>query len=290
LDLAVVADAMGYCAAPGPLLGHWLVTLALGLAGTAEQKERWLPRLASGDLIGSVAFSEQSDRWQPDQWTVPWAEGGITGKKTAVLYPRDADLFLVGLAGGKLALVEAAASGIHASELDGIDRTRRIGGLEFAETPGELVGDIGTAERIRDAGLILLAADSFGGAHRSIEFTVSYANERVQFGKPIGHFQSVKHQISDTASVVEPARQLMWYAAYAFDQDQDDAPRMAAIVKGHLADRYVEATRTMVMLHGGIGYTWEFHCHFWLKRAMFNRNYLGSPAIPRERAAALAGW
>ncbi len=291
LDLVVAADAMGYCAAPGPLLGHSLLVLALSAGGSEEQKARWLPRLASGELVGGIAFSEAGDRWQPEQWTLSPSAGLLSGRKRNVLSSENADLFLVGLAGGDLALVERGAPGLASRRLDGIDRTRSIGVLDFDNTPYEpLAGGLALAARVRDAGLILVAADAYGGAHKSVELTVGYANERVQFGKTIGHFQGVKHQIADMASEVYPSRHLVWYAAYAFDHRPAEAPRLAAIAKAHLADRYVDATRTMVMLHGGIGYTWEFHCQFWLKRAMFDRNFLGSPSLHRERAAALADW
>ena len=291
LDLAVASDAMGYCAAPGPLLGHSLLTLALTLGGSDEQKARWLPGLASGELVGSIAFGEEGDAWQPEQWRLASSGGRLSGAKKNVLFPADADLFLVGIEGGRLAVVESDAPGVTTQEWDGVDRTRRIGGLNLDEAPCALLpGDGAVAGRVRDAGLIALAADAYGGAHRSVQMTVDYANERVQFGKTIAHFQGVKHQIADAATEVEPARALVWYAAYAFDHRPEEAPRLAALAKAHLADRYVNASRTMVMLHGGIGYTWEFHCQFWLKRAMFDRNYLGSPSVHRERAAVLAGW
>ncbi len=291
LDLAVAADAMGYCAAPGPLLGHSLLTLALTLGGSDEQKARWLPGLASGELVGSIAFGEEGDAWQPEQWRLAIRDGRLSGIKRNVLFPSDADLFLVGVEGGGLAVVERDAAGVITQEWDGVDRTRRIGGLSLDDAPGALLPcDSAVAGRVRDAGLICLAADAYGGAHKSVQLTVDYANERVQFGKSIAHFQGVKHQIADAAAEVEPARALVWYAAYAFDHRPEEAPRLAALAKAHLADRYVNASRTMVMLHGGIGYTWEFHCQFWLKRALFDRNYLGSPSVHRERAAVLAGW
>lgn len=291
LDLAVAADAMGYCAAPGPLLGHSLLTLALTLGGSEEQKARWLPGLASGELVGSIAFGEEGDAWQPEQWRLAIRDGRLSGIKRNVLFPSDADLFLVGVEGGGLAVVERDAAGVITQEWDGVDRTRRIGGLSLDDAPGALLPcDSAVAGRVRDAGLICLAADAYGGAHKSVQLTADYANERVQFGKSIAHFQGVKHQIADAAAEVEPARALVWYAAYAFDHRPEEAPRLAALAKAHLADRYVNASRTMVMLHGGIGYTWEFHCQFWLKRALFDRNYLGSPSVHRERAAVLAGW
>lgn len=291
LDLAVVAEALGYCAAPGPFLGHSLAVLALSLAGSEAQQKRYLPKLATGELIGSVALGEAGDIWQPEEWEVAVENGNISGQKKNVLFPDDADIFVVGVKGGGLALIEKGAAGLQTREVDGIDRTRRIGFLDMQQTPCEVLStDKDVAGRIRDAGLILLAADAYGGSAHSLEFTVDYANTREQFGKTIGHFQGIKHQLADLAAEFEPSRALYWYAAYTFDNEPDDSARMAALTKSHIADRFVDTSRSMVMLHGGIGYTWEFYCQIWVKRAMFDKTYLGNPTVHRERAAQLSGW
>ena len=145
-------------------------------------------------------------------------------------------------------------------------------------------------DRARDAGLVLLAADAYGGTRRCIDMTAKYALTREQFGQPIGAFQGVKHQLADLVTEVEPALSLWWYAAHAWDQIPEAAARHAALAKAHLCDLYDRATRICTELHGGIGFTWEYDLHLWFRRAIFDRAYLGGSEHHRARAAALAGW
>jgi alkylation response protein AidB-like acyl-CoA dehydrogenase len=290
LDAALVAETLGRAAAPGPFLGHTLASLALALAGSAEQQQRWLPRLATGDVIATVAFAEPGGGWQPEDWRL---EGGaaLRGEKQHVLAGAHADLCVVGTAGGGLAVVERERGGWVVEPFPGVDRTRRLDTLRFDAAPCEaLPGAVAAAPRVRDAGLVLLAADAFGGASRLVDVTVAYANTREQFGVTISHFQALKHQLANMALEVEPGRALYWYAAHAFDHAPADAPRMAALAKAHLGDRFLQVARDAVEAHGGLGYTWECDVQIWFKRAIFDRTYLGSSAVHRERAAKLAGW
>jgi alkylation response protein AidB-like acyl-CoA dehydrogenase len=143
---------------------------------------------------------------------------------------------------------------------------------------------------VRDAALVLLAADAFGGASRLVEASVEYARTREQFGVVIGQFQALKHQLADMALEVEPARGLYWYAAHAFDHVPEEAERSAALAKAHVTDVFMQVARDAVEAHGGLGFTWECDVQIWFKRAMFDRAFLGSPSLHRERAATLAGW
>jgi alkylation response protein AidB-like acyl-CoA dehydrogenase len=118
----------------------------------------------------------------------------------------------------------------------------------------------------------------------------AYAQQREQFGRPIGGFQGLKFQLADMAVDVEPARGLYWYAAHAYDHVPAERSRMAAAAKAHLCDVYMKAARTMIEVYGGIGYTWEFDAHLYFRRAMFDYAWLGTPAEHRDRQAALAAW
>ena len=287
LDLAVVAETLGFCAAPGPFLGHSLAGFAIATGGSDAQKEKWLPRLASGDALGTVAFGESAG-WQPENWTLDAAGGALSGGKQAVLFGAEADVIVVGTANGGLAVVESGA-GVSAEAVDNSDRTRRLADLTFDKAPCEiLAGD--AASRTRDLGLVLLAADAFGGATRLVEMSVEYAKTREQFGVTIGHFQALKHQLANMALDVEPSRALYWYAAHALDEVPDEAERTAAVAKAHISDRFMQVGRDAVEAHGGYGFTWECEVQVWFKRAMFDRAYLGSPSTHRTRAAQLAGW
>ena len=290
LDAALVAEALGGAALPGPFLGHSLAGLAILWGGTDMQKKTWLPKLASGEALGTVAFAEADDRWEPGDWSLA---GGSTlsGVKSAVPFATHADVFVVGTAGGGLALVERAARGVSAEDLSGVDRTRRLGELRLEGATAEaLPNRPSCSARVRDAGLVLLAADAFGGANHLLEASVEYAKTRQQFGVTIGSFQGLKHQLANLAVEIEPARGLYWYAAHAFDHVHDESERTAALAKAHLTQVYMQTARDAVEAHGGIGFTWECDVQIYFKRAMFDRAFLGAPAVHRERAAALAGW
>jgi alkylation response protein AidB-like acyl-CoA dehydrogenase len=290
LDAALVAETLGRFAAPGPSLGHTLASLALVLGGSPAQQERWLPKLATGDAVGSVAFAEPDAGWQPEEWHAAVAST-LSAVKQHVPYAARADVIVVGTAGGGLALVEREAGRLVIEPFPGVDRTRRLDTVRFEGAACDaLPGGAAASARVRDAGLVLLAADAFGGASRLVEMTVEYARTREQFGVTIGHFQALKHQLANMALEVEPARALYWYAAHAFDQAPEEAPRMAALAKAHLGDRFLQVARDAVEAHGGLGYTWECDVQIWFKRAIFDRTFLGSSAVHRERAARLGEW
>jgi alkylation response protein AidB-like acyl-CoA dehydrogenase len=288
LDLALAAEVLGWGAVPGPFLGHALAGLAISLAGSPAQQEQWLPRLATGDALGSVALMDAG--WLPEEWT---ARAGATleGAKRFVPYGAQADVIVVGTEGGGLALVEGGAAGVDAKPAGGADRTRPLHDVTFQGAPCEALPEgRAAAPRLRDAGLVLLAADAFGGASRCVEMSVEYAKTREQFGVTIGHFQALKHQLAAMAIAVEPARGLYWYAAHAFDHVPEESCRSAALAKAHLGEVFMQVARDTVEAHGGIGFTWECDVQIWFKRAMLDRAFLGTPALHRERAAQLAGW
>jgi alkylation response protein AidB-like acyl-CoA dehydrogenase len=290
LDLAVVAETMGHGALPGPFFNHVLAGLAIELGGSDAQKEKWLPKLASGDALATIALSDADGGWQPEDWQL---EGGdtLTGSKPMVPFASLADVIVVGVAGGDLVLVEKGADGLALESVDGADRSRRLDTLTFAETPCEaLPNGVAAAAKVRDAGLILLSADAIGGSQRCLEMSVEYAKTRQQFGVVIGQFQALKHQLANMALSVEPSRGLYWYAAHAFDHTPEEAERIAAVAKAHITDGFMQVARDAIEAHGGIGFTWECDVQMWFKRAMFDRAFLGAPAIHRSRAATLADW
>jgi alkylation response protein AidB-like acyl-CoA dehydrogenase len=288
LDLALAIEVLGQGAVAGPVLQHVLVSLALALSDNADAKARWLADLARGATVATMALGGE---WLPESWTVALAGGKASGEIRFVPGARAAGLFLVGTQGGGLALVEAG-EGVRLTAIDSSDKTRKSSTLVLDQAPATLLfapGDAGVA-RLFDAALILTAADAFGGAQYCVDLSVNYAKEREQFGQPIGRFQALKHQLATMALEVEPARALMWYAGYAWDARLPDARRAAAMAKAHIADRFVAVARAAIAAHGGIGYTWEYGLSIWFRRSLFDRAYLGSPAVHRARAADMAGW
>jgi len=289
LDLAVCAEALGYGAAPGPFLPHALAAIAIQKGGTPAQKKKWLPAMASGEAIGAVALFDPEGGWEPGEWTLG-AGDKLSGVMANTPCASVADVLVVGVKGGRLALVETGADGIEVQPLSATDRLRRLDDIKFTETPCEPLGDEDTVRAVMMAGRVLIAADAVGGAARCLDMAVAYAKEREQFGRKIGSFQALKHQLAEMALAVEPGRALYWYAAYALDVADDDAERLGVIAKAHITDRYVEVARAATQAHGGIGYTWEYPLHIWLKRALFDRVFLGSPSQMRRKAVEIAGW
>jgi alkylation response protein AidB-like acyl-CoA dehydrogenase len=293
LDLAIVAEELGYAATPGPFLGSAMATIAVRAAGDAALASRWLPALSGGQAIGTIAIGENGDQWEGDRLAATASGGRLTGEKPLVPYASIADFFVVAArdeVGPGLWLVEAGGAGVEIVALQGTDMTRRLGCLKLDDAPAKRVGDARALARTIDAGLILLAADAYGGARRCLEMTRDYALEREQFGQVIGAFQAVKHEIADMAASLEPALAFWWYAAHAFDHMPEQASRHAAMAKAYLGDLYDRLARDAIELHGGIGFTWEFDLHLWFRRSVFDRSFLGESGYQRERAAALAGW
>lgn len=290
LDLAVAAEVLGYGGAPGPFFGHSLASIALTLGGSDAQKKRWLPRLAVGDAVGTLAVGEAGGLWDPSEWALEGGEA-LTGIKLNVPTAAIADVIIVGVKGGGFVLVESIARGVTIEDMQGVDRLRRIDSVTFDNTPCEVLPGGATASaRVRDAGLVLLAADACAAGSRLLDMCVEYANTREQFGTTIGHFQALKHQLSNMAVEIEPTRALYWYAAHAFDHIPGESERSAALAKAHVTDCAMQIGRDSVEAHGGIGFTWECDVQLWFKRAMFDRAFLGTPAVHRERVAQMSGW
>lgn len=293
LDLALVAEELGYACVPGPFLCNALATIALVYGDNEEAKRRWLGPLSCGDAVGTVAVGEGGGRWDLGELRARGGADGVTGSKTFVPYASLADVHVVAAAdeqGLALWLVERGSPGIDVTALAGNDHTRRLHAVDYRAAGAVRIGGQEAFAKVRDAALILLAADAFGGARRCLEMARSYALQREQFGQPIGAFQAVKHQLANLALDLEPALSLWWYAAHAFDRIPDQAPRHAALAKAHLGDLFDRAARDCTELHGGIGFTWEFDLHLWFRRSIFDRSFFGDSHAQRSRAAALAGW
>lgn len=287
IDLAIVAEALGKAVAPVPFLGHVLAALAIALGGSEAQKAKWLPLLASGEILGTVALCEGKGGWMPADWTLSGAS--LAGVKTMVPNAAEADVIVVGTAEG-LALVEKGAA-FTTTRIDSADRTRPLDTVTFDGAAAEMLPqgqEITT--RLLDAAAVLLAADAFGGAEHCVAMSVDYAKMREQYGQPIAGFQGLRYQLVAMALATEPSRGLYWYAAHAWDAIPEKSSHAASQAKAHLADTYLQVTRDMVEAHGGIGFTWEHDTHLYMKRAMHNWAWLGSPSRHRLRAADMAGW
>ncbi len=291
VELALVAEVLGAAGAPVPFLGQALATIAVLHGGDDDQRARWLPGLASGRISATVALSEDADSWGPADWRIAAADEHITGRKINVPSCEHPYLLIVGLEGGGLGVVESTAPGLQINAMDGIDLTRPLSSVEFDRTPVVvLTHGQAAARRMMDAACVLLAADAFGGASRLLEMTRDYALTRETFGAVLAERQAIKHQLANVALEVEPTRGLFWFAAYAFDDWTERASEAALLAKALTSEVYLESARMCTELHGGIGFTWEFDAHIWLKRAMFDFAWGATPDHLFGRAADLAEW
>ena len=307
LDLSLLCEQLGRAVVPGPFFSSAvLATLAILHGGSAAQKKRWLPKLASGEAIGALALLEESDRIDaPGVAMKARARGGgwlLSGTKLFVTDAHVADLLVVAARtagrdedGVTLFLVPRDTPGVKVLPLPSIDVTRRPMEVRFesVELPKDAV--LGAAGkgwkalgRVLDGAAVALAGDCLGGAERMLELAVEYSKVREQFGRVIGSFQAMKHIAAEMVSEIEPARALVWYAAYAADALPREAPRAASMAKACLGDVYARVANRSVQMHGGIGFTWEHDLHFWFKRAKWNELAYGDPAWHRERLATLA--
>lgn len=284
-DCTLTAEILGAHTTPLPFFSHQLCCLAITLAGSPEQKAHWLPKLARGEVVGSIAF-HSSNGFQPQDWQADAnGTGNISFAHCPTLGSLDIPhLIVAGLRHGALGLIDTHQHGVTLHTQPCADLTRHSAQVtcEVAQIDILPEGSQHSATLFH-AGLALLAADSVGGIQACIERAAEYAKVREQFGVTIGQFQAVKHQIAEIALHGEPNRPLCHYAAYTVDAGPPDAARIAALAKTHLCDAYLATARQTVELHGGFGYTWEADIHFYLKRALFNAAFLGNSRQLRSR-------
>jgi alkylation response protein AidB-like acyl-CoA dehydrogenase len=289
LDAALASEALGHAVAPIPFMGAVLAPLALRIAGSADQQRAWLPRLASGEVTAAVAISE-TVAGARDGAGVTAKDGRLSGKALFVPGGLGAQLIVAADNTGGLHLVRGDAAGLTREIMTGIDRTRRMAELRFDNVEAEpLAGGTDVLARLRDAGWVLLAADTVGACDAMIAKAVAYAQERKQFGRVIGSFQAVKHLCAEMAAETEPCRSLVWYAAYAFDDAPEEASLTAAHAKAHTSEVGRFVARTATEVHGGMGITDLLGLHYWFKRVGLNRQLLGGPERVRRLAAQIQG-
>ena len=288
LEAALAAEALGASVAPVAFLGAVLAPLALLRGGSEAQQAAWLPKLASGEVLAAVAIAEPISGAR-DGAGLTANDGKLTGTALFVPGGMAAGLIVAADETGALHLVRGDAPGLSRSLMPGIDETRRLAELTFAETPAEPLNADHGLSALRDAGWVILAADTLGAAQVMLDKAVAYAKERRQFGRAVGSFQAVKHLCAEMTAELEPTRALVWYAAYAFDHAPDDASLMAAHAKAHTSEIGRFIARTSTEVHGGIGITDLLGLHFWFKRIGLNRQLLGGPEKVREFAARAQG-
>lgn len=291
LEAALVQEVLGEYAAPVAYTASAILApLALTLAGSAAQQEKWLPALVEGSLQVVVGLTDAAG--SRDGAGVTHANGKLSGTLLFALGAPGADLLICSCAEGDLYAIERDAPGLEWVALRSIDDTRCLWELNLQQVAAELlpqgVGDV--IAPLLAAARIALAADTLGVAQSMLDKAVAYAGERKQFNRLIGSFQAVKHLCADMAAELEPCRALLWYAAHSFDSAPGERSLMACHTKAHLSEVGTFIARTATEVHGGMGFTDLLGLHYWFKRIGFNRQVFGTPERLRETAAHMQGW
>jgi alkylation response protein AidB-like acyl-CoA dehydrogenase len=301
VELIVVLEEMGNALLCAPFFSTVaLATNALLTSGDEQAKKDLLPGLASGETIGTLAITEDNGRWDFDGIALAARESGgnwtLDGHKSFVIDGHSANLILVVArtpAGLSLFAVEGDAAGLTRTSLPTMDQTRKQARLVFEGTPARLVGtDGGAAEGLTktlDLAAVALAAEQVGGAQHCLDSSVDYAKNRIQFGRPIGSFQAIKHKCADMLLEVESAKSAAYYAGWAAAEDSDELPVVASLAKSYCSEAYFHAAAENIQIHGGIGFTWEHDAHLYFKRAKSSELLFGDPAYHRELLAQRIG-
>lgn len=301
-DLVVVAEETGRTLFPSPLLASSTAARAIAKLGTDEQKGRWLPGIASGETIATLAVLEESDDLGEagvELKAEPSGDGAtLAGKKMFVPWGQAASLLLVAAreAGGvSLFAVPADAPGVTVTPLRLIDQTVRAAEVTLDGVVVDASARLGAAgaawtelSKVLDAGTVALAAEMVGAADAALRLATDYAKVRKQFGELIGKFQGVKHRLAEILVDVESARSLVYFASWAVD-NQDDARAHVSMAKAYASIALDRAGEDGIQIHGAVGFTWECNAHLYYKRGRYCRSLAGSPEYHHERLLASQG-
>jgi alkylation response protein AidB-like acyl-CoA dehydrogenase len=307
VELGIVLEEMGRVLLCAPYFASVVLAAnAILNVGTEDQKQALLPGIASGDNIATLAFTEPSGKWDPAGITMEAteADGGeftLSGEKMFVIDGFTADTIVVvarvagttGADGISFFTVRGDADGLTRTTLSTMDMTRKQAKLEFNNVPAQPLGSttdgFAAFSKTLDQAAVALSNEMMGGAQKVLEMSVDYAKVRVQFGRPIGSFQAIKHKCADMLLEVESGKSAAYYASWAAAEDNDELPVVAALAKAYCSEAYFHATAENIQIHGGIGFTWEHPAHLYFKRAKSSEIYLGDPTYHRELLAQRIG-
>jgi acyl-CoA dehydrogenase len=283
LGLCVLAEELGASLAPVPFASTaYLAAEAILMAGSPAQKSRYLPKIAAGEIIGTLAVPEGPDAVDLKRLAASVAQGRLTGSKQPVPDGEIADLAVVaaqGSGGLSLHLVELGGAGVARERVATVDPSRPYARLTFAGAAAEPLGGAGEGaaliERLFDRAAVLFAFEQVGGAQAALDMAKAYAMERYAFGRPIGSFQAIKHKLADVYVATELARSNAYYGAWALSQDAPELAVAAAAARVSASEAFSLAAKENIQTHGGMGYTWAFDCHLYYRRAQLLALALG---------------
>ena len=301
VELGIVLEEQGRALLCAPFFSTVVLAANTLLhSGDDAAKAAHLPGIASGETIATLAFTEPSGKWDESGITTEATASGdgwtLNGVKSFVLDGHTAGLIIVAARTGKgvsLFTVAGDAAGLTRTALSTMDQTRKQAKLEFANTPATLLGTEGDGwavlSTVLDLAAVGLAAEQVGGAQKVLEQAVEYAKVRVQFGRPIGSFQAIKHKCADMLLEVESAKSAAYYGMWCAAEQNDELPSVASLAKAYCSEAYFHATAENIQIHGGIGFTWEHPAHLYFKRAKSSELLFGDPTYHRELLAQRIG-
>jgi alkylation response protein AidB-like acyl-CoA dehydrogenase len=305
VELCILQEEQGRRLVASPFFASVALAGAIVREAAAEAQRRTLLKRIAGGARVACALTGRDGRPPPEDVTVQLdtraGELTLNGISDFVIHADSADLLLVlarahGSAGLSVVVLPAATPGISITPHVMLDLTRPMAQVAFTNVPvaaGELLGSAGSVDAAVAKGLdlarIALAAEALGGAEQVLEMTTEYVKQRVQFGRPIGSFQALKHRLADMMVQVEAAKSAAWYAACVADEDSEELAEAAAIAKSYCCDAFYDCAASAIQLHGGVGFTWEHDVHLYFKRARASATLLGSPAWQRERLMRVLG-
>ncbi len=276
LALCVIAEELGRALAPVPFSSSiGLVAELLMAAGSPAQQQRWLPALASGKTIGSLALAERPGRVTAGSLQCRVSKGALSGAKLPVADGDIAHLAVVAAqdhqAWVSLYLVDLNAAGVRRQTLPSIDPTRSQARIDFDQAEAEPLGAPGQGlaliEAAFDRAAVLMAFEQIGGADMALQTAVDYAQERFAFGRPIGSMQAIKHMLADMYVAAALARSNAYYGAWALATGAAELAQAAAAARVSATQAYQHCARNNIQVHGGMGFTWEFDCHLHYRRS-----------------------
>ncbi len=302
LDMTVIAEEAGKALIPGPFFTSALLAAPILIeGGSDQQKKDVLQRMAKGEFIGTVAIAEAAGRFDADGIQLKATKSGndytITGEKFFVPDAHVANGIAVAVRTGgsgekgiTILLVPPDAKGLAITQLKTVDMTRRLCHLKFEGVKvSGMLGKEGEGwpilRRTLDIATAALAAEMVGTAQKALDLSVEYAKTRVQFGKPIGSFQAVKHKCVDMMVAVENARSLTYFACWTVDTKSPEAATAVPMAKAYASDMAKNVTSEAIQVHGGIGFTWEHDMHLYHRRALAGEANLGNAPVHRETVA-----
>ncbi|MBV9842723.1 MAG: acyl-CoA/acyl-ACP dehydrogenase [Sphingomonadaceae bacterium] len=295
LELCLVAEEAGRVLAPLPAVSSiYQAAELIMIAGSHAQKQEWLPRLASGATIATIAVAEAVGEAVPETITARVSDGRLSGIKRPVSDGLAADVAIVvaqALDGIGLFLVDLSAPGVERRPLKAVDPSRKQAEIRFDGARCELLGACGEGwallSAMRDRAAVLVAFEQIGGAQAALDMARDYALGRYAFGRPIGSFQAIKHMLADMYVSLELARSNAYYGAWALATNAPQLPLAAASARVAAIQAYKLCSANNIQTHGGMGFTWEFDCHLHYRRARYLASVLGtSPLWERKLVAA----